>query len=59
MKDENAYVEERLYAIERGLEEVRSMLRQLVPTPSKEDFLKHCGEKGIFILDELNKKATA
>lgn len=56
---ENGYseVDERLNAIEKGMQEVLMLLRQVVPTPTKEDFLRHCGKNGILVIDEWNKRA--
>jgi len=56
MENENTYIDTRLNQLEKGMQEILTLLRQVVPTPTKEDFLKHCGEKGILIIDELNKR---
>ena len=57
MESEYSEVDTRLNAIEKGMQEILMLLRQVIPSPTKEDFLKHCGINGIFVIDEWNKRA--
>ncbi len=58
MGDKNLPLERRLDKMEDDMGEILSILRQLAPVISKEDYIKKCGNNGILLINEWNKKVN-
>lgn len=56
MENANPVIDDRLKVMEDKVQEILTLIRQLVPAMTKDDFLKHCGNSGILVMDEWNKE---
>ena len=59
MEKELALIVKRLNALEAGQRKLASILRLAFPTPTEldiEDFLKDCGNNGVLVIDEWNRR---